>query len=261
MKKSFFEKLNILIQSTKIIKNWYILPLVYFNLINKSTVQIKLKNGINIILRVGKKSSDLDILVEIFLEKAYFHEELEIQNDDIIIDVGAHIGIFSIYAAQFCKAGKIICFEPLPNNFEILKNNVMKNNLENISIENSAVSNKNHNLKFYQSNDDFAGGSLFKKSNNFFEVKGNTLEQIFENNMIKKCDILKMDCEGAEYEILLNLPKKIISKIDKIYLEYHDINSSDYSVKNLIDTLEINDFRLLKVSGTESLGYVLAKHK
>jgi|TARA_B110000467_G_scaffold139976_1_gene139717 FkbM family methyltransferase len=261
LEKGFFEKLNILIQSTRIIKNWYILPLVYFNLINKPTVQIKLKNGINIILRVDKKSSDLDILIEIFVEKAYFHEGFEIQNEDIIIDVGGHIGIFSMYAAQFCKAGKIFCFEPLPDNFQILKSNVMKNNLENIFIENSAISNKNHNLKFYQSNDDFAGGSLLKKSNNFFEVKCNTLEQIFENNTIKKCNILKMDCEGAEYEILLNLPKKIISKIDKIYLEYHDINSSDYSVKSIIDILEINDFQVLKVPVEEGLGYIYAKHK
>ena len=42
--------------------------------------------------------------------------------------------MFSIYAAQFCKAGKIFCFEPLPNNFEVLKSNVMKNKLENIFI-------------------------------------------------------------------------------------------------------------------------------
>ena len=261
MEKNFIWKLKVMIQSIKIFKNWYVLPLVYFNIINKSVIQIKLKNGINIILRVDKKSSDLDILVEVFIEKAYFPVGFEIHDNDIIIDIGAHIGMFSIYAAQFCKAGKIFCFEPLPDNFELLKSNVMKNKLENIFIKNSAVSNKNHKLKFYQSNEDFAAGGLFRKSNNFFEVGGNTLEQIFENNMIKKCNILKMDCEGAEYEILLNLPKEIFSKIDKICLEYHNFNSLHYTYKNLIDILEINGFQVLKLSKPEGIGYLYAKHK
>ena len=176
MGRNFIWKLKILVESIRIFKNWYILPLVYFNIIKKPTIQIKSKNGINIILRINKNSSDLDILAEVFLEKAYSPKGFEIHNEDTIIDVGAHIGIFSIYAAQFCKVGKIFSFEPLTDNFKMLKNHVMKNKLENIFIKNSAVSHNNHKLKFYQSSDDFAAGSLLRKSDTFFEVESNTLE-------------------------------------------------------------------------------------
>lgn len=135
MGKNFIWKLKILVESIRIFKNWYVLPLVYFNIINKPIIQIKSKNGTNIILRINKNSSDLDILAEVFLEKAYSPIGFEIHNEDTIIDVGAHIGIFSIYAAQFCKAGKIFSFEPLADNFKVLKRHVMMNKFENVFIK------------------------------------------------------------------------------------------------------------------------------
>ena len=70
-----------------------------------------------------------------------------------------------------------------------------------------------------------------------------------------------MDCEGAEYEIFLNLPKEIFLKIDKICLEYHNFDSLPYTDKNLIDVLETNGFQVLKVPQSEEMGYLYAKHK
>ena len=73
-----------------------------------------------------------------------------------------------------------------------------------------------------------------QKSNNFFEVETNTLEQIFENNMIEKCNILKMDCEGAELPILQNI--KIRPRL--IIVEAHpSLNSPKEEVSDLLNKL------------------------
>ena len=61
-------------------------------------------------------------------------------------------------------------------------------------------------------------GSEFRRGS---EVAAFTLEEIFDREKIESCDLLKLDCEGAEYEILLNAPANVLRRVSRISLEYH----------------------------------------
>ena len=72
-----------------------------------------------------------------------------------------------------------------------------------------------------------------------------TLERIFHKNRIEKCDLIKMDCEGAEFNILYNAPKSIFDKVSHIFMEYHDWIEGE-SHKELKTYLEKLGYRVEK---------------
>ena len=102
---TLFSKLHIFLNSRKIFKNWYIYPKIYYGLTNIKFPIFETNSGLKIKLR--KNSTDLMALTHVWLIGEYKRKNFEINEGDIIIDVGGHIGLFSLYASQFCKNGQI----------------------------------------------------------------------------------------------------------------------------------------------------------
>jgi len=171
----------------------------------------------------------------------------EIASADKIIDIGAHIGGFSIYAAVNGQA--VFSYEPDTRNIAKLRENIKINNLKNVFYFEKAVNATGERVTFYFSQNS-SENSLFETNKGLphTEVEGITLKEIFEANSIEKCNFLKLDCEGAEYEILLSLPAEYYSKIDKIALEYHDHLYDKKSLKDLVYILSFNSFRISRVA-------------
>ena len=168
-------------------------PIVYFHLTKNPKVIFETKNGEKITIRTTENSTDIHIFTEIWLEQLYTIPNFEINSNDKIIDVGAHIGIFSLFASKLANNGRVYSFEPAKQNFNVLNENIVQNNIQNIIAENKAGSNVNDKLKFYFSDDDFAAHSLYEKSNQWEEIETITLKEIFEKNNIDECNFLKMD--------------------------------------------------------------------
>jgi FkbM family methyltransferase len=166
---------------------------------------------------------DINILNEIYLYKIYTPKYFYIKPKDNIIDIGSHIGIFSIYAAKKANKGKVYAFEPISSNYSILKDNIYLNSIKNIYTENIGISYKRGKKKIYINNRNSAGHSsyIYKKNDKYIIANMNTLQNIIKRNKISKVNLLKIDCEGAEYDILLSCSENILRKIDKIALEYH----------------------------------------
>ena len=91
------------------------------------------------------------------------------------------------------------------------------------------------------------------------EVETVSLANIFNSNKISKCNFLKIDCEGAEYDILFKTPKKILQRIDKISMEYHNLDKKRDNI-SLMNFLKNNGF---VIKGTKkfsnSTGMIYAK--
>lgn len=234
------------------IKNWpeYLLDL--FNLTKKNKITYILRDGTK--FNVRAKTSDRGIITSVVLLDEYKIEKTDLPKNSTIIDIGGQTGIFTIFASK--KAAKVYTYEPTSENFSILKNNVKINNLKNkITIYKKAVSDKEKKIKIYLSEDNTGGHSAYGKGN-YEEITAVSLQSVFDDNKIKKCDLLKIDAEGSEYDILYNLPIKYFTKIQRVYMEYHDIDNKQKNHKALIAFLKKMKY---DINYSEGLLYALRK--
>jgi len=169
------------------------------------------------------------ITLETYFPKISGKEDYKLNERDIIIDVGANVGLFCVYAARIAKKGKVFAFEPVKENFDRLINNININKIKNIVVENKGLSNKKKKAKIYLCEKNTGGHSTNKNKFAYLNEKIRstemieliTLQDVFDTYKIKKCNFLKIDCEGEEFKILKNLPTSYFKRIDKIVLEYH----------------------------------------
>ena len=224
--ENIFVKLSIVMKLIFRITNWTCPIFKYFNLKDDECVA-KFRNGTKCIIR---NKSDSAVFLENFFLDSYTQEKgFDIKENDLVIDVGGHVGYFTIYAAKKAKNGKIITFEPSKESFNVLKNNLKINNIQNVIIENVGVGAKSGTAILNVDVDHGIGNSTFFSSKNSEkeDIRITTIPEIVKKYKIESIDLLKLDCEGAEFEIILNLPSTILNTIKKISMEIHEIENFD----------------------------------
>ena len=258
MKDWFLFKLRILLKSIEIFRNWYLYPLVYFNLTSKPFVIFETRTDLK--LKIRTKSTDLMALTHVWLIEEYRNADFKIGNNDTVVDVGAHIGLFSLFAAQFCKKGRVFCFEPVNDNYELLLENIKLNNITNIIPFNCAVSQNSSKVKIFL-NDDQSSHSMFIPNSESIEVPSISIHDIFKENEIKKCDLLKLDCEGAEYDIIKSIKQEFFGFINKIAIEYHFADSKPDLLEELVKKLKKSFFHITTRELFSDIGFLFATRK
>ena len=253
---AFLQKLMMLKEAKKKFKNWIIFPFAYYNLI--PTKLIIFKTRTNKIITIRKNSTDFMALSNVWLFEEYKKEGFVIKQNDVIIDIGSHIGLFTLYASQFCTNGRIYSYEPIKENFELLSINLEKNNLKHVKKFNSAVSKSNTFVEIFINKDE-AGHSMFSKTSKGIKINSVTLQKIFDDNKIQNCNFLKLDCEGAEYEIIDTLPNEYFNKIEKIVMEYHLEDSNPEFIIKLKEKLISQMFEIEIFPTMDGMGMLYAK--
>lgn len=182
---------------------------------------------------------------DIWLYHTYTVGGYDIRNTDVVIDIGANIGLFSMYAAQYAQ--QVYSLEPFPTSFDYLYKNIEENDLKNVTCLQQAVGHINAKRPLF-SFPESTGNSLFRKKNDDTNpereqlmVECIKLSTLFDNLNITMCDFLKLDCEGCEFEILFNTPKVYFDRIKHISLECHE-DSTDYSCFDLMQELKRQGF-------------------
>lgn len=160
---------------------------------------------------------------ELFLNNPYF-KHYSPKSGDVIVDIGAHIGLFCIPTA-FYNDVHVFAFEPSPVIYALLKRNVTLNGVgDKITTRQMGISDSEGDAPFYAS-DLINGSTTFEAvrgdfpRERYITVPVTTLERILEN--IACCDFLKMDCEGAEFSVILSAPRSVFKKIRNMAIEYH----------------------------------------
>lgn len=152
-------------------------------------------------------------------EKQYHPIGFELHPGDTVLDIGGHIGSFTVQAAK--AASKVFVFEPTRESFNILNENILANNLSNVSAERVCIAGENGTRLLYRDIMNNAMNGLYKKTRYSEPVLALSLSSLFSQRSIDRCDFLKIDCEGAEYEILFSTPKEVLDRVSRIVLEYH----------------------------------------
>ena len=250
------EKITVLLRACKKFKNWYFYPLVYFNLIKKPHIIFETKSGLKLKIRTG--TTDLMALTNVWLIQEYLDDEFNIENNDVVLDIGGHIGLFALFASQFCKKGKIFCFEPIKENYDLLLENIELNAIKNIIPFNLAVYDDSKKVKMYLNEDD-AGHSIVLPSSKSIQADSTSLKKIFDDNKIDLCNFAKIDCEGSEYSIIDSLPLEYLKRIKKMAIEYHFADSKPELSKNLILKIKNAGFHVKKKSHYNDMGFLYAR--
>lgn len=236
--------------------DWH--KLLIDRLFRKVTNSIKLRNGVFIL--GGNRSLIVDLASEIFIHEVYNPKEMKINPGDLVVDIGANIGVFGLYASKNF-ASIVYEIEPLSENIPIIESNFNQNNFKNLKILNVAVSDKNGSDKLFTADLD-SHGLLFDHNiqgglTRFKIVKTMTLENIIEKNKINHINFLKMDCEGSEGNIFKSTKSKTWKMIDKVAIEYHD-NVSVLNHDNIVSKLTSYGYKTMIVENDKFFGYIYA---
>jgi len=146
-----------------------------------------------------RKDEDLPIICEAFEFKTIKEFKRLLNQNSIVVDVGAHIGKYTILSSRISK--KVIAIEPDKANYEILLRNINLNKLRNVVPLNLAAYSKNTPKKLYKG-DTSGHHSLQKKSAHYEVVDCIRLDSLLRELGISEVDLLKIDVEGVELEVL-----------------------------------------------------------
>ncbi|MDR0379860.1 MAG: FkbM family methyltransferase, partial [Candidatus Accumulibacter sp.] len=159
---------------------------------------------------------------QVFMEEEYgVLDKIEVQDGEIF-DVGANIGLTSLYLARKYPEKKIYAIEPDQSNFGLLCLNVSK--VANIIPVNCAVwGDKTHSLFIPDDNsEEYARRTHVKETHGSQKVRAMRIDELMEKYAVEKISILKMDAEGAEQNIFSNNPQQWLNRVSSIVIELHE---------------------------------------
>jgi len=198
------------------------------------------------IIHHRENTPDVQVIDDTIIKNIFFKgfPEYKIKPNHIIFDIGAHIGAFSLFVSSKLDYGKVYSFEPCLETFEILTKNIESNNKKNIFPQKVALSDFIGKTKLYYDIDEGNWGHSVTKeySDAGEEVATDTLNNFFKINNIQKCDFMKFNCEGAEFQIIQNTSNKVLKKIDTMLVLYHLDLVSGYDIQTLNNKLKKSGF-------------------
>ncbi len=140
---------------------------------------------------------------------------------DVVLDIGANVGAFACHVLKHVPGVKLICVEPIPSNCQVLRRNVG----DRAAVEALAVSGTSGTLTMFDFGDAASAcHSIYDVGADGalpIQVATQTLQGLMAKYELQRVRFLKMDCQGAEFEIIPSTPHDVLARIDCIAMEIH----------------------------------------
>ncbi|OGQ23332.1 MAG: hypothetical protein A3I05_05185 [Deltaproteobacteria bacterium RIFCSPLOWO2_02_FULL_44_10] len=206
-------------------------------------------------------SRDLRSMKEAFLKSPYENKMHETFNNVLkagmsVVDIGAHIGLFSLIAGQKVGAeGHVYAFEPMPRCYELLQKNIQLYNLNNVEAIQSIVTNKQGKTELWMDKYYSILGSLHKDNlmnkGEKVEVDAITLDHFFlgTDSHERRIDIIKMNIQGAEGLVIDGAKQLLRSKGPTIFMEFwpFGLKKMGSDPEQLFDTLTGYGYQVYRI--------------
>lgn len=159
--------------------------------------------------------------------------EKMIQPGYVVYDIGANVGYFTLLAAVLTgEKGQVYAFEPLPRNVEFLKKHISLNNLSNVEVIQAAVSDRSGEALF-EFGASTAMGHLSETGD--LRIKLVSLDRMIANGDLITPDVIKIDVEGAEYDVLRGAKNLIETSHPILFLDTHQRDAHQNTLQFLRD--------------------------
>jgi FkbM family methyltransferase len=205
---------------------------------------IRLRDGC--IVRVHC-AEELRVFWQIFIRDCYKIPS----NSGIIVDAGANVGIFALWAVRQAPTARILSLEPSPDTFRRLEDNIRQNHLEHrIRTLQLGLAGVSGDRLLRIAPEDSPRQSMLLEgmpagSSAVVAIHCITLAQLLDEQGLGRIDLLKMDIEGSEWEVLLGTPPAVLQRIQRIRLEYHEVHAKfGYTPELLFAHLAVAGHRL-----------------
>lgn len=220
----------------KTIKNWYIIPFDKAGI--KESVSYNFRNGTT--LRCRCKSTDINeaVVVQSGLEYPTASCKFSTRSGKfpiVIMDLGGNIGAFSTWVKALNPESilSLHIFEPHPGNISVLRDNLNRNGLRDAEVHEVAVAGKSGTVDLDVSTG-FDAFSIATTSRNMMTIKALSIRDFLAEKRLDQVDLLKMDVEGAEFEIIENDLEVIAATVSRLVVEFHGAPDS----RRVIEMLE-----------------------
>jgi FkbM family methyltransferase len=222
----------------------------------------RLPNGLEI-AHNNKNETDL-LYRELFAEGTYLRHGISLMDGDCVFDVGANVGLFTLFVHEFCHNAQTFSFEPIPQTFAALRTNVNLYGL-NAQVYECGLSNQSGEATFtfyphvsassgmyadvhedeqvtraFMTNQDerlaaYADELLEGRfESQTFSCRLKTLSEIIRENNVERIDLLKLDVEKSELDVLLGIEEDDWARIGQMVMEVHDIEGRLATITGLL---------------------------
>jgi FkbM family methyltransferase len=194
------------------------LQILRYYVLRKCPADLNVETRSGLRIHLSGDEDDIATLLVVFGRRDYG----EVPKRGVVVDVGAHLGSFSLHAIE-SGAAKVYSYEPDPVLYDALVQNIEDNGLgaRIFPFPAAVVGRAITTVTFYPEGNASGHLTQLPHDSSGISVDALTLGEIVLRNELTRVDLLKLDCEGSEYEIIFSTPTDIWQRIERVRMEYH----------------------------------------
>ncbi len=198
-----------------------------------------------------ESNSDLFVLREVLVEETY-RDVLPLlpQKGLRVVDIGANLGSFTIWLSHTAKVDEAFCFEPEPDSFRLLQLNLANNGCGFARALGNAVGGESREAQIALNRRNPGATNIYGTDPNPNRPQGNQIQVVAFSEWLRQTpgvfDVLKMDCEGSEWEILRATSESEFARFDAIVAEVHPDPEGLHAIENFPELMGSRGFRAVR---------------
>ena len=206
---------------------------------------LRMRSGLKFFCREG--TSDWNTVMELFVADEYrlaFDYLNRAPGRPVVVDLGANIGLFSLACAYRNRAAVVEAYEPAPPNCDQFLTNLSLNEplKKRVTLHQAAVGPESGHVRLSYEESAPASANVFASTGKLFDVEVVSLKDVL-SEISGNVDLLKVDIEGAEYELLRGTDRELWTRFDAIALELHDDPSRRMTRPEFLEHMSTLGFR------------------
>lgn len=217
-------------------RNWWAIVLPKLGM----SVVLRLRSGVRFRVRSG--TSDLAVVNELAMANAYLETGFdELPADAIVMDVGANIGAFALQMAHSYPTGRVYAVEPVDEHCVIIEAQKRLNSVANVTSIHLALGGREGETAIHLEGSSSSSVWASGKATGVENVRQTTLPVLMAELGISRLDLLKLDCEGAEWDII-PAAEEVLPRIRRIAMEFHC--TAEWTAERLADWLRARGYNV-----------------